>query len=219
MDYEDREAAARKKLVGLGIKIGGGVIAGIFGLMILFGSFYSVAQTERAVHTRFGEIVSVDGPGLHFKLPFVEGVRMMAVNTQTVRWVREGNSDTRMETYSRDQQPADIAVTVTWHVPGDAASVRRVATEWGGLDNLHTAIIVPSVTEGLKNVFGTYDAVSAIQRRAELNREVLAAIRAQVEGKPVVIDTVQLQDIAFSQAYENAVEARMTAQPAASIRL
>lgn len=201
------------KLAPRVLKIGG---AAIVALVLFTNSFYSVAQTDRGVHTRFGEIVGVSGPGPHFKLPFVENVRHMPIATQTVSWQRTTENgqtvDSRLSTYSRDQQPAEIAMTLTWHVPGDEASVQRVATEWGSRDALYNAVIVPSATEGFKNIFGTYDAVSAIQRRAELNQQVLAAVRAQVQGKPVVIDSVQLQDISFSQAYEDAVEARMTAQ-------
>ena len=46
--------------------------------------------------------------------------------------------------------------------------------------------------------------------RASLNAQVFAAIRNSVSG-PVVIDSVQIEDIHFSDQYENAVEARMQA--------
>ena len=71
-------------------------------------------------------------------------------------------------------------------------------------------IISPKPYEQLKNVFGQFDAADAIQKRASLNAEVYAAIRAAVRG-PVVIDSVQIEDISFSQQYEGAVEARMQA--------
>lgn len=216
MGYGEEENSVRQQLREKATanlkKFGKYGLLGVAGLFLFFNSFYSINQTERGIHTRFGQIVGVDQPGPHLRIPFVEGVRRIDVHTQTTQWQRNGNTDSRMSTYSRDQQPANIAVTVTWHIPGDERAVTRVATEWGSLENIYNAVVVPSATEGLKNVFGTYDAVSAIQRRAELNMQVLEAIRAQVQGKPIVIDTVQIQDIEFSEAYENAVEARMTAQ-------
>lgn len=216
MRYNEEENKLRQQLrekAAQNLKKFGSVGAiGLVAIFLLFNSFYSINQTERGVHTRFGEIVGIAAPGANFRIPFVEGVRRIPVNTQTVSWSAGERGDSRMSTYSRDQQPARIAVTVTWRVQADDASVQRVATEWGRLDNIYNAVVVPSVTEGLKNVFGTYTAEMAIQQRAQLNAQVVEAIRARVAGLPVVIDTVQIQDIEFSDAYENAVEARMTAQ-------
>jgi membrane protease subunit HflK len=46
------------------------VIAVLVAIIFLSTSFYIVDQTEQAVLTRFGKFSSVQGPGLHFKLPF-----------------------------------------------------------------------------------------------------------------------------------------------------
>ena len=63
----------------------------------------------------------------------------------------------------------------------------------------------------IKTVFGPYDAVSVIQNRAKFNKDVADAI-ASVTDRPVMIDSVQVENIDFSDAYEQAVEARMIAQ-------
>ncbi len=39
-------------------------------LSLVLSSFYIVDQTERAVVLRFGQFLQINGPGLHFKLPF-----------------------------------------------------------------------------------------------------------------------------------------------------
>ena len=48
------------------------------------------------------------------------------------------------------------------------------------------------------------------KKRASLNADVYTSIRAAVRG-PVVIDSVQIEDITFSTQYGAAVEARMQA--------
>ncbi len=48
----------------------GVVAAGLLGLWGLFSSYYTVQPEERAVVKRFGAVVKIADPGLHFKLPF-----------------------------------------------------------------------------------------------------------------------------------------------------
>lgn len=199
------EQAARVKLAFKIAKLTSVALATIvFG----FGSFYTVDQRERAVHTRMGAIVGVSGPGMHFKFPLVDGVKKLSVKTQTIRW--EG--DTRIESYSEDQQPAEISMTVNWSLLPDEKSITEAYTKYGSTDGVHVSVIVPSAQEGFKNIFGRYNSVNAIQKRAMLNAEVTEEVLRITKGKPVRIESVQIQDIAFSEAYENAVEARMTAQ-------
>lgn len=64
-------------------KIPGGLVAlGVGALIVLWGVssvFYTVQPEERGVVKRFGEVVKIADPGLHFKLPFgVDTVQIVA---------------------------------------------------------------------------------------------------------------------------------------------
>jgi membrane protease subunit HflK len=60
------------------------VVIGIVIVILLGTIFYIVDQTEEAVVTRFGRFYSINGPGLHFKLPF--GIdRHYVVNVKNVQ--------------------------------------------------------------------------------------------------------------------------------------
>ncbi|MFP3089028.1 FtsH protease activity modulator HflK [Treponema sp. TIM-1] len=60
------------------------VVIGIVLVILLGTSFYIVDQTEEAVVTRFGRFYTINGPGLHFKLPF--GIdRHYVVNVKNVQ--------------------------------------------------------------------------------------------------------------------------------------
>src|SRR6056297_4089290 len=70
-------------------KLGGGggpSGKGIVGIAILvaliwgaFSAFYTVQPEERAVIKRFGSVIGITDPGLHFKLPFgVDEVQLVA---------------------------------------------------------------------------------------------------------------------------------------------
>ena len=176
------------------------VVVALVALMTLFGSWYTVDQGERAVVLRLGATVGEDGPGLHFKLPWINTVHKITVQTQNRRY-------TKLESYSRDQQPATLTVSVTFMASDPSA----VYSQYGDLEGAVGRLIDPRVMSGVKTIFGQYDAVRAIQERAALNKDIDAAITSAITG-PIQIVSVQVENIDFSAAYEQSVEQRMLAQ-------
>ena len=73
-------------------------------------------------------------------------------------------------------------------------------------------LIDPRLTAGVKTIFGQYDAVRAIQERAALNNDFDTAVTSAINGGPINIISVQIENIDFSDAYEQSVEQRMLAQ-------
>ena len=188
-----------KRTIGIGI---GAVVA----LVLLFSTAYTIDEGERGVILRLGRIVGEAGPGLHFKIPFINTVEKISVQIQKQAFEKTEMGDTRLQTYSRDQQPATIAMAINYHVTDASAVYAR----FGSLANMKERVINSRAYDQLKTVFGQFDAADAIQKRTLLNAEVFEAIRKAVQG-PVVIDSVQIEDITFSEQYESAVELRMQA--------
>jgi regulator of protease activity HflC (stomatin/prohibitin superfamily) len=184
-----------------------GLAIAFVAFLIFSGSWYTVDAGERAVVLRLGALKSVTGPGLHFKVPFVEDVRKIDVRVSRIEWA----GDDAMESYSKDQQPAHLQLTISYRILADNDAVAALYSQYGGVENFKSAVIIPRTMEGIKTVFGQFNAVTVIQERAKFNQEVEAAVRALIKG-PVAIEGVQIQDIAFSEAYEQSVEARMQAQ-------
>ncbi|WP_340638116.1 SPFH domain-containing protein [Salinicola tamaricis] len=61
-------------------------------------SFYVVNETQRAIKLRFGEVIENNiGPGLHFKLPVFNTVRIFDVRVQTVDSVATRYPDRRLQ--------------------------------------------------------------------------------------------------------------------------
>ncbi|MBG1231700.1 prohibitin family protein [Aestuariivirga litoralis] len=184
----------------------------IAGVLALMNSWYTVDQGDRGILLTNGALSTVTGPGLHFKVPFLQRVEKISLRQQVVRWGSDqenGGGLPVMQGYSRDQQPADMRVTVNFHVP--ESEVANVYANYGSLEALADRVIARKAPQEIKTVFGQYDAVSVIQNRAKFNKDVSDAISKVTDG-PVMIDSVQVENINFSSAYEQAVEARMTAQ-------
>jgi regulator of protease activity HflC (stomatin/prohibitin superfamily) len=199
------------RFLGSGI---GGIVALLAIVFAVMNSWYTIDQGDRGVLLTNGALTSVVGPGLHFKLPILQRVDKISLRQQVIKWGCESNDRNcanlpAMQSYSRDQQPADMRVTVNFHVP--ESEVGSVYTNYGSIESLADRIIARKAPQEIKTVFGQYDAVSVIQNRAKFNKDVADAISKVTDG-PVMIDSVQVENINFSQAYEQAVEARMTAQ-------
>lgn len=184
----------------------GGVLAVVIFLGVVWSTYYTVEQGEVGVLIRNGALVGENGPGLHFKLPLIDTVEHISIQPQLDSFDGLENGYPALSAYSQDQQPATIKLTVNYHVTSGSA----VYAQYGNLAGIEHRLIDPRVVEEVKNIFGTYSATSVIQDRARFNAQIDRAIRKAVHG-PVVIDGVQVVDIAFSQQYENAVEARMQA--------
>lgn len=170
---------------------------------IAFGSFFTIDQGYRGVVLRLGAFSRIAGPGLGLKVPFVD--RVVRIRVQTNSKVYDG-----MEAYSRDQQMADLRLSVTYRIVPDM--VNEVYSQFGSEDGLVSRLLDRRVNELAKTVFGRFNAVEAIQMRGSLNQQVSDAIINVIDQNVVVIESVQIEDIAFSTAYEQSVEARMMAE-------
>ncbi len=178
------------------------VIAAIFATMLLFGSWYTIDQGERGVHLRNGAVVGSAEPGLGVKLPFFDKIKKISIQNLTVQY-------NGVQAYSKDQQTATIRASVSFHVP--PANVTELYTEYGDIEGITNRLVDRQVPTQVENVFGQYTAISAVQNRVQFVQDVTAAIRKEVVG-PIVIDSVQIENIDFSDAYEKSIELRMQAE-------
>ncbi len=187
-------------------RIATGIVV-VFALLLLWSSYYTIDQGVRGVVLHYGAVSDESEPGLHFKYPFVTTIVKISVQQETLSWRKDNaNGDSRLQVYTQDQQPVSVSLSIIYH----ATDVSDVYAHYGSLQRLEANLIEPQVPQQVKNVFGQFTAISAIQDRAKLDGEINAIIRTVIRG-PIQIDSVQLTDIEFSQAYEQAVEARMQA--------
>ena len=182
--------------------IAGVVVVALFAMTVFFGSWYQIDQGERGVHLRNGAVIGSAEPGLGFKLPIFDDIKRISVQNLNREYEK-------VPAYSKDQQTAEIKVSVSFHVPpGD---VIKVYSEYGSVEGLTNRLVDRQVPTQVENVFGQYTAISAVQKRVQFVQDVTNAIRRTVTG-PVVIDSVQIENIDFSDAYEKSIELRMQAE-------
>src|SRR5688572_2011477 len=74
----------RVSIMGFGKIIG--VVTGLVGVLVsitlIFGTWYTVPEYQRVVVARLGTFQSVEGPGLHFRIPVVHVIEYFDTNVQ-----------------------------------------------------------------------------------------------------------------------------------------
>lgn len=186
---------------GILVMLGIGLLV-LLGLSIVLGSWYTIDQRERGVILRNGKLIGVATPGLGFKIPFIDSIVKISLETQRVQF-------DKVNSYSRDQQPADLLISVNFRATED--KVDDLYSQFGSVRGFADRILLPTVQSQSKIVFGQFNAVTAIQERGRLNAEVMAAVLKYAEG-PIVIESVQIENLDFSNEYEKSIEQRMLAE-------
>jgi len=183
------------------------IISAVVVLILLLttgGSMYTVDQGERGVVLHYGEVSKIADPGLHFKWPYVDRVVRIPTRTTT-------GSLKDIFGYSSDQQPAQISLSVTFAINDDG--VEALYTQFGKIDKLYDLVVVPIVTQEIKTVFGQFTAIRSVQHREELNNKTRDAIVTALAKYPYLrIESVQIENVDFSDAYEQTIEDRMKAE-------
>ena len=78
-------------------------------LVFVFGSWFTVAEGERALLTTFGKASNhIYEAGLHLKLPLIQDVKTFDV--KTIR------ADFKTSTYTKDIQTANITVSYSYNL-------------------------------------------------------------------------------------------------------
>jgi regulator of protease activity HflC (stomatin/prohibitin superfamily) len=186
------------------IRLGGFAVVALVTASVFLGSWYTVDERERAVVLRNGAIATVANPGLNFKLPYIDQVVEFSMESKKV--VMD-----KVSTYSRDQQPAEILLSVNYSISEDPERVKEIYSRFGSLAAVEERVIRPRALQQLKNVFGQFNAETAVRERRALNVDVLNAIKESI-GDIVIIESAQIENIDYDDVYEKAIQDRMNAE-------
>jgi regulator of protease activity HflC (stomatin/prohibitin superfamily) len=170
-------------------------------ISIVTSSFYTIEQGQVGIKLRFGKLISVEQPGFGFKTPFIEDVLRMSTRTEKLQLPQ-------IESYSKDIQAADLQISLNYHI--DASRAGEVYTSLGL--NYAERIIVPTTLRVTKEEFGQYNAQNIIVERAALGKKVEQQIAAELLPHGIIVEGFQMEDVSFSNAFEQSIEARMQAE-------
>jgi regulator of protease activity HflC (stomatin/prohibitin superfamily) len=176
-------------------------------------SLYTIDSTENGVLTTFGNISGIQGPGLNFKIPLVQGITPYSLQTQNIEITQKRAScqaagdktekDLGNTTYTKDQQYIYASTSAQYTLPtGD--DLKLIHAKYQNYDVLaHNYLNL-----GMKEVLGSYNTVDIPSKRGEISQQIEDAFKTQVqaEGLPIKIGQVQFGNFDFSCEYEQNVE-------------
>src|SRR5437868_12231448 len=191
---------------------GGGTPKSIFGLAGLVGvaalvvilyvvsPFFTVGEYERTVVTRFGQFDSVALPGLHFRIPFVNGLETFPVGIQRMQ-------KDHLNTYTVDNQELDALVTLNYRIAeGD---VRRVFTT----NRDYRANLESFMIDRFKREMGKINITQVAAHRGDVSLAVQKSlVQAAMSLFGVTIVDFQINDIRYTDQYRKAVDAAAIAK-------
>lgn len=138
--------------------------------------------------------------GFHFKIPFVESVKLMEVRTQKV--------ETPSSAASKDLQVVTSTIALNFHVdPEKAADIYQTI----GL-NYRERIIDPVIQESVKAVTAKFTAEELITRRQEVKEEIRKVLFARLATSHMIVDDFSIVDFDFSKEFNTAIESKQTAE-------
>jgi len=188
-------------------RLGGG-IAGIIGVVLivaslLFGSFTTIPAGHRGVVIRFSAVTgSILDEGLQAKLPFIDSVVKMSVQTEKY--------ETGAASASRDLQDVNTTIALNWRLdPSMSAEVYRTL----GLEFIDR-IAAPAVQETIKQVTAKYIAEDLILKRETVKNEIQENLSNRLLQRGIITETVSITEFRFSSTFVAAIEAKVAAEQA-----
>lgn len=197
MSPEQERAFVAKVIVG--------VAAVVLIIVAAFTSFGTVAAGERGVKTRFGAVVGIVPQGLYLKMPFIESVEKMDVQTQSLI----ASDEAPLHAASNDLQDTRLSVVVNYHI--DPSTVADIYQQYGDADKYYNQVVNPLVVATVKATASQYTAAEQVQKRAEMAEKALVALQLAFDGKNVVIEKADITNVVFSPEFTKSIEAKVTA--------
>ena len=170
---------------------------------IIAGVFTTVPAGHRGVVIRFSAVTgSILDEGLQTKLPFIDSVVKMSVQTQKYE------ADSLAVT--NDLQDVSTTIALNWHLdPGMAAEVYRTL----GLEFIDR-IAAPAIQETIKQVTAKFNAEDLILRRDEVKAAITESLSNRLLERGIITETVSITNFQFSETFTAAIEAKVAAEQA-----
>lgn len=157
------------------------------------GSFYDIGEQEQAVVTTFGVAKAVTEPGLHFKIPLIQGVRKVNTTIQGFAMGYTADDNTSMEEDSlmitSDYNFVNVDFFVEYKVADPVKAVYASEDPVSILRNISQACI--------RTVIGGYDVDSVLTTgKNEIQVKVKEMMLAKLEQHDIglQVTNVTIQD-------------------------
>jgi regulator of protease activity HflC (stomatin/prohibitin superfamily) len=166
-------------------------------------TFVTIPAGQRGVVIRFSAVTGrVLEEGLQTKMPFLESVVRMSVQTQKY----EADSSA----VTNDLQDVSTTIALNWRLdPGQADEVYKTL----GLQYIER-IAAPAIQEVIKQVTAKFNAEDLILRRDEVKNAIADGLSTRLLERGIITETLSITNFEFSATFTAAIEAKVAAEQA-----
>lgn len=190
----------KKKGLGMWLALGLSVVSLVAFCIVPF-SIKRVDATQVAVVKVWGEAQDVRTSGTHFDNYISTSYVYYPINTQEIK--------EEIQAYSQDAQSMTAQLVVQYKIQAD--KVINITKEYGDNEMLKSRI-QSIAEERAKSVLSKKQAMAIIETRSQLPADILQEMNGAFDNYYVTIVNVVMNDISFSEAFEQAVENKMIAE-------
>jgi len=183
-----------------------GIIGGTIGAMIMIvgyaAPFVEVPAGSVGVVTNFGQVQPTTlEPGLHVVIPIYQRVTNVDTRVQPHQFQE-------IDAASSELQQVKLTGTMNYHIDGQFASdlFQRVGTDFA------EKIIDPAFNDFIKTVVPAYSVNDILAKRDEIRRLAKDQLGASLAQYHIIVDDIFIANIAFSDAFQQAIEDKQVAQ-------
>jgi regulator of protease activity HflC (stomatin/prohibitin superfamily) len=170
---------------------------------IIIGSLTTIPAGHRGVVIRFSAVTgTILNQGLQTKLPFIDSVIKMSVQTQKY--------ETDSSAVTNDLQDVSTTIALNWRLdPGQADEVYRTL----GLEYIER-IAAPAIQETIKQITSQYNAEDLILRREEVKNDITASLSTRLLERGIITEALSITNFQFSETFTAAIESKVAAEQA-----
>ncbi len=180
----------------------GAVIGGFIVLVGLSAPFVEVPAGNVGVVTNFGSVQpGTLEPGLHIVIPIVQRVAIIDTRVQPHQFQE-------IDAASSEYQTVKLTGVMNYHVDGQFANdlYQRVGTDFA------SKVIDPAFNDFIKTVVPEYKVDAILGARDEIRSKAKDALAANLAQYHIIVDDIYIANIAFSDEFQSAIEAKQVAQ-------
>ena len=175
------------------------VALAILALITFFGGIVITQAGHVNILLQFGKVAGTKPEGLSFKMPIIENVETMSLQTQLYT---ESASAA-----SKDLQDVNTTVAINYRVdPIYVAELYRTL----GIKYIDK-IAAPAVQEVVKEITARYNAEDMILRRADVKNDITNSLSQRLRERGIITETVNITDFKFSPVFTTAIESKVSA--------
>ena len=176
------------------------LISGVtFGAMIVFGFFYTVKQWEKTAILRFGKIIRISEPGLHFKAPFIDNTIPVDLRTQTV--------DLRKQSaITKDNISVTIDAVVFMRIEEPEKLIIQI-----GLGQFQEAV-AKYAQSSIRDIVGKYSLDALLENREEIASQLKIKVDSLTNKWGIDVTNAEIQDITLPSDMQRAFAVQAEAE-------